>query len=65
LANELGTVVAADQLGCVASSRDDLLERAEGVVGAYPAGGGGGECFAGVFVGDGEDLDRPAVCGLV
>jgi hypothetical protein len=37
----------------------------DGVVSADPAGGSGRERFAGVFVGDGEDFDRPAVGWLV
>jgi hypothetical protein len=62
---QLGPVVAADVGGRAAPSLDDLLECRDRVVGADPAGRWGGQGFAGVLVGDREDLERPAVGGAV
>jgi hypothetical protein len=47
------------------SALDDPLEHADGVVGAHPACCRRRERFAGVLIGDGEDLDRAAVSGAV
>jgi hypothetical protein len=60
-----GPLSVADVGGCAASPLDDLFEHADGVVRGDPAGCRGGECLAGVLVGDGQDLDRPAVGCLV
>src|SRR5437762_2993020 len=65
LRDELGSVVAADHLRCVASQLNDSFERADGVVGAHPSCCRRCERFAGVLIGDGEDLDWTAVGGLV
>ena len=51
--------------GSSTSLLDDPLEHADGVVGAHPPRGRCGERFAGVLVGDGQDLERAAVSGLV
>ena len=42
LADEFGTVVAADQCWSSSSTLDDLLERVDGLVGAHPARRWGG-----------------------
>src|ERR1051325_2070152 len=55
------TVVATDQRGSSARALDDLLERGDGIVSAHSACDWCRQCFAGVLVGDGQDLDRPAV----
>ena len=49
----------------VAAESCHPLEFVDGLVGAHPSGGGRGESFAGVLVGDREDPDRPPVVGLV
>jgi hypothetical protein len=65
LADELGAVVAANQRGSATAPLNDQLERADGVVGTHPPCSRRRECFACVLVGDGEDLERPAVSGAV
>src|SRR6516162_1079286 len=63
--DEFGAVVAADQLGCLAAAFDDPLKRLDRVIRAEAARCSGGQRLAGVLIGDGEDLDRSAVGGLV
>jgi hypothetical protein len=63
--DELGSVVAAQVLGRTASLLDEALEDADGLVGVDRAGRDAGERFAGVLVGDVEDLDWPTISGLV
>jgi hypothetical protein len=63
--DELGAVVTADQRWRGAAVFEDPLEHVDCVVGADPSSCAGGEGFAGVLVGDGEDFDRPAISGLV
>ncbi len=65
LGDEFGAVVATDVDGCSPSALDQALEDGNGLVSVDRAGGKAGERLAGVLVGDVEDLDRPAVCGLV
>jgi hypothetical protein len=62
--DELGAVFTADHRWGGAASFDDLLERNGGTVGADSPRSFGRERFACVLVGDGEDLDRPAVGGF-
>jgi hypothetical protein len=63
LADELGAVVAADHLRCVSAQLDDPFERADGVVDAHSSRYRHCERFAGVLVGDGEDLDAQTSFG--
>src|SRR4051812_38703116 len=63
--DELGAVVATDQLRRPAALLDDLFEDADGLVGTHPPRGWRCERLAGVFVGDGQDLQRPPVGGAV
>src|SRR5262245_41154417 len=60
-----GPVVAPDHLRRSAASLDYPLERLDCGVGADSSSDRRRECFAGVLVGDGQDLDRPAVGGAV
>src|ERR1700674_5249644 len=59
--DEFGPVVAADVGRCAPSGLDQALEDGNGLVGVDRAGRDAGERLAGVFVGDVEDLDRPAI----
>jgi hypothetical protein len=63
--DELGTVVATDQLGRAAAPLDDRFQRRNGLVGAHSSCCRRGERFARVLVGDGQDLQRPAIDGAV
>jgi len=63
--HQFGSVVASDVGRCAPSGLDEVLEDADGLVGVDRAGCDAGERLAGVFVGDVEDLDRPAISGLV
>ena len=47
------------------SALDEVVESVDGLLGVDRAGGMAGERFAGVLVGDVEDLDRPPVGGSV
>jgi hypothetical protein len=60
-----GPLPVADQLGSSAAAFGDLFEGADGVVGSHLPSCRGCERLAGVLVGNGEDLERPAVGGLV
>jgi hypothetical protein len=55
----------AQVLGRTASLLDEAFEDADGLIGVDRAGRDAGERLAGVLVGDVEDLDRPAISGLV
>src|SRR6516164_9783074 len=65
LRDELGAVVAADQRGSSAAPLDDLLECVDGVVGSHSSRDRSSQRFAGVLVGDREDLERAAIGGAV
>ena len=64
LAGEFGAVVAA-QHGRVATRRGEAVEFVDEDVGGDGAVDEAAEAFAGVFVDDGDDLDRAAVGGGV
>jgi hypothetical protein len=64
-ATSSGPLSVAQVLGRTASLIDEALEDADGLIGIDRPGRDAGERLAGVLVGDVEDLDRPAISGLV
>jgi hypothetical protein len=65
LGDEFGAVVATDVLRRWPVQGDEVGEDVDGLVGVDRAGRNAGERLAGVLVADVQDLDRPAVSGLV
>ena len=65
LGGQLGAVVAADVGGGAAPPFDDSFERLDSVVRGDATSRWDGQCFAGVLVGDRQDLDWPTIGGAV